>query len=162
MTTFPFTPSPLQNQTFNPTLGGQTYTAVVTWNLFGQRWYLNLNDSNGNLIISTALVASQDPQQIASITWDQNVVTVVTASPHWMPIGSSARIYVSGNVPEAYNGLVLVNVLDAVTFTYELNEDPGLNTVLGTYGSVVDLSAGLVPGSMLLFYASAMQFATTP
>lgn len=162
MTTFPFSPSPLQNQTFNPVLGGTTYTAVVTWNLFGQRWYLNLYDSNGNLIISTAVVASQDPQQISAITWAENVVTVTTTVPHWLPVGSMAVLYVSGNVPDAYNGLVLCSITGPNTLTYELDSDPGINTTAGSVGGVVDLSAAAVPGAMLLYYASTQQFATTP
>lgn len=162
MTLYPFNPSPLQNASFNPTLGVQTYTAVITWNLFGQRWYLNLTDSNGNLIILTAVVASQDPQGITSISWDDNLVTVETTVPHWLPIGSQALLYLSGTAPDGYNGLYLVNVTGPSEFTYALDADPGTATTVGVFGSVVDLSAGLVPGAMLLFYEGAMQFATTP
>lgn len=162
MTSYPFTPSPLQNQVFNPILGGNTYTATITWNLFGQRWYLNLTDSGGNLIISTAVVSSQDPQQITSISWDGNVVTIETAVPHWIPLGALAQVYLSANVPDDYNGMVTVTAAGPTTLTYELDTDPGQNTVLGNFGSVVDLSAGLVPGSMLLYYASTGAFATTP
>jgi hypothetical protein len=162
MTTFPFSPSPLQNATFNPVLGGQTYVATITWNVYGQRWYLNLSDSNGNPVITTAVVASQDPQGISAITWAENVVTVTTADPHWLPVGSKAILYLSGNTPDAYNGLYTVNVTGPSSFTYALDGDPGLNTVAGVFGGVVDLSAGLVPGSMLLFYEGTMQFATTP
>lgn len=162
MTTFPFSPTPQQNQVFNPVLGGNTYTAVVTWNLFGQRWYLNLTDSNGDLVISTAVVSSQDPQAISSMSWSGNVVTIQTTSPHWIPLGQQARVYFSGNVPSAYNGLVTATATGPSTLTFALDDDPGLVTVLGNFGSVVDLSADEVPGSMLLFYASLGAFATTP
>lgn len=162
MNTYPFNPTPLQNVTFNPVLNGQTYTAVVTWSVFGQRWYLNLSDSNGNLIVSTALVSSQDPQALASISWKQNVVTAETVAPHWLPLGSQALLYLSGNAPDAYNGFVLADVSGPSEFTFALTTDPGQSTAVGVFGSVVDLSAGLVPGAMLLFFAGAMQFATTP
>ena len=105
MTTFPFNPSPLQNVTFNPTLGNNSYVATVTWNVFGQRWYLNLFDSLGNLLIETAVVSSQDPQTIESMAWAENEVTVTTTVPHGLPLGSSAELYLSGNSPDAYNGL---------------------------------------------------------
>ena len=162
MNLFPFTPSIQQNQTFNPTLGTNTYTAVVTWNLFGQRWYLNLYDGNGTLIISTAVVASQDPQSLVSVTWADNVVSVVTESPHWLPIGSTAMLYLSGNVPDAYNGLVLCDITGPNSFSFDLTTNPGAATTVGAFGSVIDLSAGAVDGAMLLFLAGTQQFATTP
>lgn len=163
MTTFPFNPSPLQNVTFNPTLGNNSYVATVIWNVFGQRWYLNLFDSLGNLLIETAVVSSQDPQAIESIAWADNTVTVTTAEPHGLPLGSSAELYLSGNSPDAYNGLYqIIDVTGPNTFTFPMTTDPGVATVLGTFGSVVDLSAGLVLGSMLLYYAATQQFATTP
>lgn len=162
MTTFPFSPSTQQNQTFNPVLGNNTYTAVITWNFFGQRWYLNLYDSNGNLIISTAVVGSQDPQEISSITWADNVVSVDTVSPHWLPIGSTAMLYLSGNVPTAYNGLWLCDITGPNSFSFALTTDPGIATTAGAFGSVIDLSAGAVADAMLLFYDGTQQFATTP
>lgn len=162
MTAYPFNPSPLQNATFNPVLGGNVYAATIVWNVFGQRWYLNLTDTQGNLLISTAVVSSQDPQGISSITWADNLVTVETTSPHWLPLGSQARVYVSGYAPDAYNGLQTVNITGPSSFTYQLDSDPGETTVAGTFGSVIDLSAGLAGDSMLLYYAATNQFVTTP
>lgn len=162
MTTFPFNPTPLQNVSFNPVLGGTTYVANITWNLFGQRWYLNLSDSNGNLIISTAVVSSQDQQGISSITWADNLVTVETLAPHNIPIGTKAELFLSGNAPTAYDGLYTVSITGPSSFTFPLETDPGLSTVQGVFGSVIDLSAGLVPGAMLLYYAAISAFVTTP
>jgi hypothetical protein len=159
---FPFSPSALQNVTFQPVLGQATYSAVVTWNVFGQRWYLNLSDSNGNLVISTAVVSSQDPQGIASISWLNNLVTVTTVNPHWLPVGSKVLVYLSGNTPTGYNGLYTVTITGPSSFTFTLATNPGASVVQGSFGGVVDLSAGLVPGSMLLYYAATQQFATTP
>lgn len=59
MTTFyDFTPSTSGPFTFQPTLDGQVYNCVVTWNVFGARWYLNIYDLGGNLIVCTAMVGS--------------------------------------------------------------------------------------------------------
>lgn len=59
MTTYvPFSPSAARAFQFSPTLDGATYTGVVTWNTFGQRWYLNLYDLGGNLVICTPLIGS--------------------------------------------------------------------------------------------------------
>lgn len=162
MTTYPFTPSPLLNQVFNPILGGNTYTATITWNVFGQRWYLNLTDAAGTVVITTAVVSSQNPQAISSLSWDDNVVTVQTQNPHWLPLGWVGKLYLSGNVPSAYNGLVTATATGPATLTFALDDDPGQVTGTGNFGGVIDLSAGAVPGSMLLYFASAQQFATTP
>ena len=39
-------------------LGTATYNCVVLWNSFGQRWYLQVADQSGNLIVNTPMVAS--------------------------------------------------------------------------------------------------------
>ena len=59
MTTYyDFIPNAATPFQFQPTLDGQVYTAIVTWNLFGQRWYLNLFDLAGNRILTIAMVGS--------------------------------------------------------------------------------------------------------
>lgn len=58
MTTFNFSPSEVAPYQFQPTLDGQVYNAVVTWNVFGQRYYLNLYDLTGALVLATAMVGS--------------------------------------------------------------------------------------------------------
>ena len=53
-----FRPVPGGAFTFTPTLDGKVYVATVTWNVYGQRWYLNLFDQNANLVLSLPLIAS--------------------------------------------------------------------------------------------------------
>lgn len=58
-TAFPFTPTPTSPFQFQPTLNGALYTGFVTWNLFGQRFFLNLYQSTGGLwVLTTAVVGS--------------------------------------------------------------------------------------------------------
>jgi len=40
------------------TLDNVSYQLVVTWNIFGQRWYASLQDQSGTAIWSGALVGS--------------------------------------------------------------------------------------------------------
>lgn len=57
MTTYTnFTP-PLPFQ-FQATLDGAAYTVTVVWNITGQRSYINVTDSSGNLVVSTPLIGS--------------------------------------------------------------------------------------------------------
>ena len=55
---YDFTPDATNTYKFNPSLDGAVYNASVTWNLFGQRYYLNVNDQSGNLVLSVALCGS--------------------------------------------------------------------------------------------------------
>lgn len=54
----PFVPSTSAPFQFQPTLDGATYTAIVTWNLFGQRFYFNLTTLQGVLVVSLPLIGS--------------------------------------------------------------------------------------------------------
>lgn len=40
------------------TLDGNPYACLVTWNIAGQRWYMAINDQNGNNVWTGALVGS--------------------------------------------------------------------------------------------------------
>ena len=61
MTTFvQFNPSPYANFQFNPELDGTSYTATCTWNTYSSRYYINLYDNYGTLIVTNPLIASPD------------------------------------------------------------------------------------------------------
>lgn len=59
-TVTPFTPTNNQAFQFNATLDGSAFICVVTWNLWAQRWYLNIFTVQGVLIVCRALIASPD------------------------------------------------------------------------------------------------------
>lgn len=58
MTTYAFQPTPVAPFQFQPTLDGAVYTAIITWNVYGRRWYLNLYTLTGTLVVCLALIAS--------------------------------------------------------------------------------------------------------
>lgn len=58
MTTFAFTPTASANFQFVPTLDGNQYTAIVTWNLFGQRYYISIYALDGTRVLTTPLIGS--------------------------------------------------------------------------------------------------------
>jgi len=53
-----FTPTINQNFSFLPTLDGQQYNVIVTWNLFGQRWVVNVYTLGGTLVLQKPLRGS--------------------------------------------------------------------------------------------------------
>lgn len=67
-TLFAFQPSPTSNFIFQPTLDGQQYTAIVNWNLYGVRYYLNLYTLQGVQILCVALIGSPDNSNISLVT----------------------------------------------------------------------------------------------
>lgn len=65
MTTFvAFQPAPGRGFSFNATLDGTSYQLAVTWNVFGQRWYLTCAGSDGTLIFHLPLIGSPNTGDI--------------------------------------------------------------------------------------------------
>ena len=57
-TTILFAPTQSAPFQFQPTLDGTVYNCIVTWSLFGQRWYLACYTLNGALVFNRAFVGS--------------------------------------------------------------------------------------------------------
>lgn len=60
MTVIPFTPNNNVAPPFQATfvLDGAQYGGAVTWNVYGQRWYLTLTDQSGNVTWAGPLIGS--------------------------------------------------------------------------------------------------------
>lgn len=61
----PFNPSPNANFQFQASLDGNTYNVILTWNVYAQRYYVNIYDLTGVEILSRPLVASPDEANIS-------------------------------------------------------------------------------------------------
>lgn len=152
MTTFfPFTPPVDQAFTFQPTLDGTPFSAVVPWNLFGRRFYLQLFTLSGALVLYRALVASTAGVAVQSAAWSRGRVTAATAAPLGLRVGDVVRLTVDGMTPDAYNGTNLCLVTGPASFSFPLASDPGDATVLGTASYNVDLVSGYFASSTLVF-----------
>jgi hypothetical protein len=53
-----FVPTPAAPFQFRAVLDGESYTVIITWNLFGQRWYANLYTVDSVLLLSIGMVGS--------------------------------------------------------------------------------------------------------
>lgn len=162
MTTFiDFVPSQVIAPQFQVTLDGAIYAVTVTWNLFAQRYYININDLGGNLIVAEALVGSPVGIEIESMTWANGLVTVTTIDPHFLSIGQSANLTIAGASPDSYNGLREMFVINDQSMTFPLADDPGFMTVPGTLQQNIDLVAGLFT-STLVYREPNKQFEVSP
>lgn len=163
MTTYyDFTPNAQAPFQFQPTLDGQTYSAFVTWSLFGQRYYLNLYDLSGNPIVALPSIGSPTAKALGGANWSGGEVTLGTVNPHFFKIGTTLELTVSGMTPDAYNGTFSMLAVSPNELTYPLTSDPGTPTTLGSVGMNVNLVGGYFSTSTLVFRESTNQFEVAP
>lgn len=162
MTTYTdFVPPQLGPFQWQPTLDGQVYTAIVTWNLMGRRYYLNLYDLSGNLIFCVPVIGSPDGVTIETLSWANGTASAVGAKPHQYFVGATANVTIAGASPDAYNGVVQALVVDPLTITWPIASDPGEATSPGAVFADLSLCAGYFD-STLVFRTSSMQFEVSP
>lgn len=53
-----FTPSTTSNFQFQVTLDGSQYNVIVNWNIYGERYYVNIYDVNNTLVVCLPLIGS--------------------------------------------------------------------------------------------------------
>jgi hypothetical protein len=107
--------------------------------------YVEVMEFNSDITLNRQTDASISgvigPINIIALSWALGIVTVQTATPHGLGIGSTARI--TGAVPVAYNGdrtVLTVPAADKITFALEA--DPGVSTTLGTLTPLARVWAG--------------------
>jgi hypothetical protein len=150
---------------FLPVLDGSPHTLLVTWGLAGQRWYVNLFDQTGALVFYLPLIGSTSAVATNSLTWDTTtkLVTITTAVPHGLVIGGVDALTITGISPSSYNGIVDVVATGPSTLTYQQTTDPGGDaTVQGTIGRDINLGAGYMQTSTLVFREATQQFEVNP
>lgn len=65
MTTYvPFTPSGAVPFAYQAVLDGDRCQITASWNVFGQRWYFSVFDSNGDRVVTLPLIGSTDTYSI--------------------------------------------------------------------------------------------------
>ncbi len=156
---FPFTPSIRTAPNFVPTLDGQQYNCTVTWNLQGQRYYLNVFTLTGVRLLTIAIVASPPGMAVQSATYveDVNTATMTTTVPHGVTIGATVRRTVTGCLPADYDGTYLMLATSPTTLTYALTTVPaGPATTTGSVSALANLVAGYF-ASTLVFRANRFE-----
>lgn len=171
MTPFLFTPSPQGPFQFSPTLDGVTYNGIVTWNLFGRRYYLNLFALDGTAVFTLPLIGTAAAINLASLTWADGIATATlapitgpaeNARAYYEP-GTLVNLTISGVQPDAYNGAIQAAILDDATFTYPLAvSDPGPASQLGMASYDVNLAGGYFKTSTLVYRAGSQTIEVTP
>jgi hypothetical protein len=155
MTTYvDFVPSPVAAFQFQATFDAGQYNVVVTWNEFGQRYYINVYDLASNLILARS-IASSGAQLSATFSWSSNYATAVTSGNHNVPVGQMAAIQVSGT-GLGYDGSYQALASSRTTLMFVLAENPG-SPGSGNVGQDINLLAGYFSSS-LVFRGATQQF----
>jgi hypothetical protein len=164
MTTyFPMPSNPQASFQFSPTLDGQQYTAIVTWNLEGQRYYLNLYDLSNNLITCRARVGSPGGFPLQSLSWSGGIVTATTVTPHGYPPASFVTLSITGAAPDGFNVQnAQCYVTGPSTFTYAVSTAPGAATMFGAASRDIDLVGGYFETSTMVFREGTQNFEVAP
>lgn len=155
MTTYvDFQPSPTAAFQFQATFDGDQYNVIVTWNIFGLRYYINVYDLAGNLILARSMVSSGS-LLASTFSWANGIATVVTSSNHNIPVGQNGAVNVSGT-GLGYDGNYQALATGPTSLTYLLSSNPA-TTGNGNVGQDVNLLAGYFTSS-LVFRQATQQF----
>lgn len=160
-TTFQFTPSQTQLYQFSPVLDGQNCTAIVTWNVSGGRWYVNLYDEQGALVFCLPLIGSDGALSLQALSWTNGTVTGTTLIPHGYGRDLPIDLTISGATPDGYNGAYRCLITGRNMFTYSLQSNPGQAANFGSVSYDISLTAGYFD-STLVFRQANQQFEVSP
>lgn len=162
MTTyFDFVASNVAPFQFQPTLDDAVYNCIVTWNVFGRRYYVSCYALDGTLVFSLPLLGSPGGRTIESLTWDSGVATAELALEHRYAPGSTVRMTISGANPAVYNGIYDVLIVDALSLTYSLAADPGPTVAPGSASRDLNIAGGFF-NATLVYRAANAQFEVNP
>lgn len=148
-----FRPSNVMAPRFQPMLAGTIYSAIVTWNLSAQRWYLNVYAGDGTWVLTTAIAETPQGEAIASMTYDahQGVMICTLVNPHYRPVGQIVQYTITGMQPGTLNARYDCLMIDAARFSFPVAADPGQVVTLGTANRLFDLMSGRVKGAALVY-----------
>lgn len=154
----PNTRAPFQ---FSPNLDGAQFQATCTWNVSGQRYYIELIDASNNPALTCAIVES-GPVLQGTFAWAASVAALTTSTPHNVPIGQlvQARVYGTGS---GFDGNFTMLAISANTLTYTLPDDPETGPVEGTLSFDINMASGIIVGgvqldALLVYHAESAAF----
>lgn len=158
---YPLVPQSRQVPTFQPVLDGQKCTCTVTWNLFGQRYYLNCFDQDSNLVFTVALVETPAAIELSGLSWSAASLraTATTSTPHGFPLASTQVLTIAGAQPAAYNGEFECFITTPDQFEYDLSTSPGNTVVFGSATQTNSMSVGYFDSTLIY---RAGQFEVSP
>ena len=153
MQRFPFTTLPRGPLNFSVVMDGANYSAAVSWNIQGQRWFLTLTDRFGVRLTTVAVVefGAVQEHRIALMERPRAARDGNDERTTWLP----ARIDRRANDPRRRAGLAQRGLGDERRFADDAlvrdRERSGEHFGPGAYGRDIDLTAGYFTTSVLCY-----------
>lgn len=157
-----FQPPPEDQATFDVQMDGSGHRATVPYSVFGQRYYLRLEQNDRTVVFLLPVIGSPMARQIEAVTWFRGRVTITLVRRHGYSPGQTVRLTVIECVPSVLNGRRLMLCDDDRTLSFALDPDPGPVTVLGRVSHDIDIAEGYFEQSTLVFRQQAQQFEVNP
>lgn len=132
-------------------LDGSQYTLTILWSLFGARYYVQITDQTGVLVVYRPLIGSPLGYNLSAVTSANNIVTVTTSTPHTFVVGSVVPLTISGCVPDAYNGLFDCNITSHIQFTYSLATASNGASGVGQVNYYMSMTAGYFDSDLVYY-----------
>lgn len=152
-----FVPSTVAAPQFQATFAGTPYNVSITWNVFGQDYYINVTDLSGNLILCRSMTSSGGTLQ-ALVNWAAPGVATITANQnHNVPIGTLVNIEISGT-NTILDGEWQALATGPTTLTYAANNPNVLLPINASLEFPLNLIGSYIPGAFLLFHEDTQQF----
>ena len=159
-TLYTFTPQAASPPfSFQPMLDDNVYQARVTWNVFGQRWYIGLTTANNTPVFLQALVGSPQLVDVQAARWDNGFAILTAEFPRTFVVGDSFDVTITDFVPATYNTmrtLALVTKPNEIMYPLATPPQPVLRLGRATYD--INLAGGYFIQSSLVFRAASRQF----
>jgi len=141
-----FNPAPDSAFQFRAVLDGNPYNIVVTWNIYGLRWYINIYTTQGALVYATPLVESPDGYDISMVNGVFATTLVFRDSAQRFEINDAPTPSVPGaiNTPKDY-------MLDAVGNKFMLDISLlGTDWLFDATGQPFVLDQSMMPSEAML------------
>jgi hypothetical protein len=169
-TIIPFVPSNISAPEYLVRLDGTNYKLIVTWNVSASRYYINIYTTDGQWVLTTALVSSPPARPVQNITFDPflNIMRVQMADPSQWPVplakggaltkpGTIVDYTLMGFSPNNYNGRFRSLQINQTTFTFSMNVHPPPLVVKGTVHRLLNMIGTVFKTSTLVYRNAAFE-----
>jgi hypothetical protein len=160
-TTIQFSPSQNSNFQFQAKFDGNTYNVIVNWNLFGVRYFINIYDLSGHLIVARPLIGSPLGYALLSVVSNGSFAVATTTVPHTYAVGTVVPLVISGCNPTSFNGTFNCNIINTTQFTYPLVIEAATANTVGNVVYNLSMTAGYF-NSTLVYFPDNQQFIINP
>lgn len=152
---YPIVINEIQAPNFQALFDGLSYQIIVTWNTAAQRYYINIYENTGALIVATPLTVTSSGIELLSLVWDRNQQIMTAEMAYFIgtprPVGQIVKYTLQDCDPDSLNKEYECNVLSPTTFSFSMVSDPGPINRLGSAQRYLNMIGPWFKISTLIF-----------